>query len=73
MMDPTGEIAVEKSGCIVSHCTSQKEAAKSEHTVRISKATASTIIATGNLRQGRLMADNGGLYIIVLLSYGKYL
>ena len=28
----------------------------------ISKATASTAIATGNLRQGRLMADHGGLY-----------
>jgi hypothetical protein len=27
-----------------------------------SKATASTVIATGNLRQGRLMADHGGLY-----------
>jgi hypothetical protein len=26
------------------------------------KATASTVIATGNLRQGRLMADHGGLY-----------
>ena len=32
--------------------------------IRMSKATASTIIATGtgNLRQGRLMADHGGLY-----------
>jgi hypothetical protein len=30
--------------------------------MRISKATANTVIATGNLRQGRLMADNGGLY-----------
>jgi hypothetical protein len=27
-----------------------------------SKATASTVIATGNLRQGRMMADHGGLY-----------
>jgi hypothetical protein len=27
-----------------------------------SKATASTVIATGKLRQGRLMADHGGLY-----------
>ena len=27
-----------------------------------SKATVSTVIATGNLRQGRLMADHGGLY-----------
>jgi hypothetical protein len=27
-----------------------------------SKATASTLIATGKLRQGRLMADHGGLY-----------
>ena len=27
-----------------------------------SKATAGTVIATGNLRQGRLMADHGGLY-----------
>jgi hypothetical protein len=26
------------------------------------KATASNVIATGNLRQGRLMADHGGLY-----------
>ena len=26
------------------------------------KATASTVIATGNLRQGRLMAGHGGLY-----------
>ena len=30
--------------------------------MRTSKATASTVIATGNLRQGRLMADHGGLY-----------
>jgi hypothetical protein len=28
----------------------------------VSKATASTVIATGNLRHGRLMADHGGLY-----------
>ena len=28
----------------------------------VSKATASTVIATGNLRQGRLRADHGGLY-----------
>ena len=28
----------------------------------ISKATASTAIATGNLRQGRLIAGHGGLY-----------
>ena len=27
-----------------------------------SKATVSTVIATGNLRQGRLRADHGGLY-----------
>jgi hypothetical protein len=60
-MDPTGEIAVEKSGR-KSCCTSQKAAAKSEHAARRSKATASTAIATGNLRQGRLMADHGGLY-----------
>jgi hypothetical protein len=38
----------------------------------MSKATASTVIATGNLRQGRLMADHDGLYAAVaLLSYGK--
>jgi hypothetical protein len=30
--------------------------------MRTSKATASTVIATGNLRQGRLMAGHGGLY-----------
>jgi hypothetical protein len=30
--------------------------------MRMSKATASTVIATGNLRQGRLMAGHGGLY-----------
>jgi hypothetical protein len=30
--------------------------------MHVSKATASTVIATGNLRQGRLMADHGGLY-----------
>jgi hypothetical protein len=30
--------------------------------IRTSKATASTVIAIGNLRQGRLMADHGGLY-----------
>ena len=30
--------------------------------MRISKATASTMIATGNLRKGRLMADHGRLY-----------
>jgi hypothetical protein len=30
--------------------------------IRTSKATASTVIATGNPRQGRLMADHGGLY-----------
>jgi hypothetical protein len=30
--------------------------------MNVSKATASTVIATGNLRQGRLMADHGGLY-----------
>jgi hypothetical protein len=32
--------------------------------MHISKAinTASTVIATGNLRQGRLMADHSGLY-----------
>jgi hypothetical protein len=29
--------------------------------MHVSKATASTVIATGNLRQGRLMADHGGL------------
>jgi hypothetical protein len=29
---------------------------------RMFKATASTAIATGNLRQGRLMAGHGGLY-----------
>jgi hypothetical protein len=41
--------------------------------IRISKATASTVIATGNLRQGRLMANHGGLYSgIVILSYGKW-
>jgi hypothetical protein len=28
----------------------------------MSKATANTVIATGNLRQGRLMADHGGFY-----------
>jgi hypothetical protein len=27
--------------------------------MRISKATASTVIATGNLRQGRLIIDGG--------------
>jgi hypothetical protein len=36
----------------------------------MSKATASTVIATGNLRQGRLMADHGGLYITT--KYGKW-
>jgi hypothetical protein len=30
--------------------------------MHVSKATASTVIATGNPRQGRLMADHGGLY-----------
>jgi hypothetical protein len=30
--------------------------------MRESRATASTVIATGKLRQGRLMADHGGLY-----------
>jgi hypothetical protein len=30
--------------------------------MRISKATASTVIATGNLRHGRLMVDHGGIY-----------
>jgi hypothetical protein len=30
--------------------------------MHVSKATASTVIATGNLRQGRLMADHSGLY-----------
>jgi hypothetical protein len=30
--------------------------------IHIPKATASTVIATENLRQGRLMADHGGLY-----------
>ena len=30
--------------------------------MHVSKATASTVIATGNLRQGRLMADHGWLY-----------
>jgi hypothetical protein len=32
--------------------------------MHVSKATGttSTVIATGNLRQGRLMADHGGLY-----------
>jgi hypothetical protein len=29
---------------------------------RTCEATVSTVIATGNLRQGRLMADHGGLY-----------
>jgi hypothetical protein len=64
-MDPTGEIAVEKPGCITPHCTSQEAAANFEHAHAhtVSKATASTVIATGNLRQeGRLMADHGGLY-----------
>ncbi len=30
--------------------------------MHVSKATVSTVIATGNLRQGRLRADHGGLY-----------
>ena len=36
--------------------------------------TASTVIATGNLRQGRMMADHGGLYTVVrlLIGYGRY-
>jgi hypothetical protein len=38
--------------------------------MHVSKATASTVIATGNLRQGRLMADHGA-DSIVMLSYGK--
>ena len=55
------KIAAEKSGCIF-YCTSQEAAAIISPSTRISKATASTVIATGNLRQGRLMADHGGLY-----------
>jgi hypothetical protein len=30
--------------------------------MHVSKATVSTVIATETLRQGRLMADHGGLY-----------
>jgi hypothetical protein len=30
--------------------------------MHVSKATVSTVIATGNLRQGRLMVGHGGLY-----------
>jgi hypothetical protein len=39
-----------------------KESSGKDPRVFISKATAGTVIATENLRQGRLMADHGGLY-----------
>ena len=44
------------------YCTSRKQQLSLR--VRISKATANTVIATakGNIRQGRLMAGHGGLY-----------
>jgi hypothetical protein len=49
---------------LISHCSSQKAVFKVLAYAYMSKATAtaSTVIATGNLRQGRLMAGNGGLY-----------
>ena len=53
------ETAVEKSGC-TSCCTSQEEALSPS--TDTSKATASTVIAKGNLRQGRMMAEHDGLY-----------
>jgi hypothetical protein len=42
----------------------KQQLSPSTHT---SKATASTVIATGNLRQGRLMADHGGPYSVTKL------
>jgi hypothetical protein len=75
-MDPTGEIAAEKPGCVsyvVLYISGSSSYGKSEHTHTVPKATASAVpvIATGSLRQGRSVADHGGLYSTALLSYGK--
>jgi hypothetical protein len=45
-------------------CTVHPRKQQLSPSVRTSKAAARTVIpvATGNLRQGRLMADHGGLY-----------
>ena len=66
-MDPTGEMKSPSTSGIPDvhrtlYCTSRKQQLSLR--VRISKATANTVIATakGNIRQGRLMAGHGGLY-----------
>jgi hypothetical protein len=43
-------------------CASQKASLKILASMRTLKASANTVITTENLRQGRLMADHGGLY-----------
>ena len=50
------------------YCASQEQEAAA--TSKYCTVAASTVIATRNLRQGRLMADHGVLYI-ALLSYGR--
>jgi hypothetical protein len=45
----------------VLHISGSSSSFQACSSMRTSKATASTAITTGNLRQGRLMADHGGL------------
>jgi hypothetical protein len=48
------------------NCTVHLRKQQLSPSIRLPRATASTVISTGDLRQGRLMADHGGLYRILI-------